>query len=98
MPCLRLCSSVWMGFFESRSCSFSSRIIPVPCRSLSFFAAWLIFWDATQLDFMVALGTHPPLSESDLCGLVGITHEERTTTYRCVGLFNHAWKDPLALV
>jgi nickel-dependent lactate racemase len=56
-----------------------------------------IFGDASQLDFMVALGTHPPLSESDLCGLVGITPEQRTTIYKRVGLFNHAWNDPSAL-
>jgi nickel-dependent lactate racemase len=56
-----------------------------------------IIGDARQLDFLVALGTHPPLSEPELCGLVGITPEERTTTYRRVGLFNHAWNDPSAL-
>ncbi|MCA9971379.1 MAG: DUF2088 domain-containing protein [Anaerolineales bacterium] len=47
--------------------------------------------DARRLDFMVALGTHPPLSAAQLCRLVGITLAERTTTYRHVGLHNHAW-------
>lgn len=49
------------------------------------------------LDFMVALGTHPPLDEAQLLKLVGITAEERCTTYRHVGLHNHAWQDPDAL-
>ncbi len=53
--------------------------------------------DAKKLDFLVALGTHPPLSEERLCGLVGIRPEERRTQYRRVGLINHAWDDPSAL-
>ena len=42
-----------------------------------------ILHDAKQLDFMIALGTHPPLSEESLNKLVGITAEERT------GIFKH---------
>lgn len=53
--------------------------------------------DARQLDFMVALGTHPPLSEDSLCQLVGITPEERGGQYRRIGLHNHAWDTPGAL-
>ncbi len=56
-----------------------------------------ILHDTRQLDFMVALGTHPPLSEEALCKLVGITLEERTTTYTKIGLLNHAWDNPAAL-
>jgi len=53
--------------------------------------------DTRQLDFMVALGTHPALPEESLNRLVGITAEERTTTYKHVGLLNHAWDNPDAL-
>ena len=53
--------------------------------------------DTKQLDFMVALGTHPPLSEESLHQLVGITAEERNTQYAEVGLLNHAWDTPSAL-
>ena len=53
--------------------------------------------DTKQLDFMVALGTHPPLSEENLNKLVGITAEERLTKYKSIGLLNHAWNDPSAL-
>ena len=56
-----------------------------------------ILHDCRQLDFMVALGTHPPLTEMQLCQLVGITAEERYTTYQHVGLLNHAWDSPDAL-
>ena len=53
--------------------------------------------DARQLDFMVALGTHPALSEENLNRLVGITTEERAGRYRGVGLYNHTWDNPAAL-
>jgi len=56
-----------------------------------------ILHDARQLDFLVALGTHPPLPEESLNSLVGISAEERRTTYRHIRLLNHAWDDPDAL-
>jgi nickel-dependent lactate racemase len=57
-----------------------------------------ILRDTRQLDFMVALGTHPPLSEAQLCRLVGISAEERAGAYRRIGLLNHAWDQPDALM
>ena len=56
-----------------------------------------VLHDARELNVMVALGTHPALSEDSLNTLVGITADERKTTYRHVGLLNHAWNDPAAL-
>jgi len=50
-----------------------------------------------QLDFMVALGTHPPLSEESIYKLVGISAEERATTFKHIGLLNHEWNMPSAL-
>jgi nickel-dependent lactate racemase len=52
---------------------------------------------AAQLDFMVALGTHPPLDEDSLCRLVGITNNERLREFSRINLLNHAWDDPSAL-
>ena len=49
--------------------------------------------DTQRLDFMVALGTHHPLKDDQLNGLVGITSGERSTTYKHIGLLNHNWKD-----
>ena len=57
-----------------------------------------ILHDTRQLDFMVALGTHPPLSEDSLNQLVGMSAEERKTKYAHIGLLNHAWDTPAALV
>jgi nickel-dependent lactate racemase len=65
-----------------------TRTIPLP---FLFRTLVEILQDVKQLDFMVALGTHPPLRESALNGLVGISTDERRTTYSHVGLINHAW-------
>lgn len=70
-----------------------------------------ILSDARQLDFMVALGTHPALSAEHLNQLVGITPAERASLAAGKGfghtsvsplrplstLLNHAWDDPTAL-
>ncbi len=56
-----------------------------------------VLHDVGQLTFMVALGTHPGYTEIGLNQLVGITPEERATTFRHVNLINHAWNDPAAL-
>jgi len=53
--------------------------------------------DTKQLDFMVALGTHPRLSGESLHRLVGITAQDRATTFKQVGLLNHEWNTPSAL-
>src|SRR5258706_855203 len=76
-------------------------LIPDHTRSLPlpflFRAVVDIFYDAKGLDFMVALGTHPPLSEESIHRLVGITAEERSTIFKHIGLLNHDWKTPSAL-
>jgi len=56
-----------------------------------------ILRNTKQLDFMVALGTHPPLNEENLNKLVGITAEKRTTIFKHIGLLNHEWNIPSAL-
>jgi len=56
-----------------------------------------VLHDVGELNVMVALGTHPGYSEEGLNRLVGITAEERATTFKHVGLLNHAWDDPAAL-
>ena len=52
-----------------------TRTVPLP---LLFRVLVETLHDAQQLDFMVALGTHPPLSEAQLRHLVGLSAEERT--------------------
>ena len=71
-----------------------TRSLPLPSL---FRTVVTLLHDVKQLDFMVALGTHPALDEKALERLVGITAEERSTTYRHVGLFNHEWGKPSML-
>src|SRR5579862_7836587 len=67
----------------------STRTAPIPL----FFRAIndLIGQDAKALDFLVALGTHPPMSDEALNKLVGITAQERKGKYKKVRIFNHEW-------
>ncbi len=77
-------------------------LIPDHTRSLPlpflFRALVEVLHGAKQLDFMVALGTHPPLDEESINKLVGITAEERGTTFKHIGLLNHAWDTPSTLI
>jgi nickel-dependent lactate racemase len=53
--------------------------------------------DAQSVNFLVALGTHPPLDEEGLERLVGVPALERRIARGPVGLFNHDWQSPSAL-
>jgi len=48
---------------------------------------------AQLLDFIVALGTHPPLTDEAINHRVGITSAERQSRYPKARFFNHRWKD-----
>ena len=50
-----------------------------------------------NLDILVALGTHQPLSEAAICERLEMSETERSGKYRSVRFFNHAWNDPSAL-
>lgn len=69
-----------------------TRTAPIP----QFFRLFhkLLTPRVAKLDFLVALGTHPPLDDDSMNQLVGISAEERRTTFRDVGLHNHLWGDP----
>lgn len=71
-----------------------TRTMPLP-----FFFRTLVetLQGARSLDFMVALGTHPPLSEEKMQQLVGIRPGERGGIFRHVGLLHHDWQSPSAV-
>jgi len=71
-----------------------TRTLPLPTL---FSLLVEILQDVKKLDFMVALGTHPPLLGNSLSNLVGLT-KERLSDYAHINIFNHAWNDPQALV
>ncbi len=52
---------------------------------------------AAALDYLIALGTHPPMSEDDIARLVGMTAEKRRERFPRTHIFNHAWNDPRQL-
>jgi nickel-dependent lactate racemase len=49
------------------------------------------------LDVMVALGTHPPMSEEAICRRLEISESDRHSTYSRVQFFNHEWHNSTAL-
>jgi nickel-dependent lactate racemase len=52
---------------------------------------------APALDFLIALGTHPPMSEEAIDLRLGLAPGERAASYPRARVFNHAWKDPRQL-
>jgi len=50
-----------------------------------------------KIDFMIALGTHMPMSQEKILKLLDMTAAERETKYGKIHVFNHAWDDPKAL-
>ncbi len=46
------------------------------------------------LDCLVALGTHQPMTEEQICQRLSITLEQRKSKYASVKFFNHEWDKP----
>ncbi len=78
-------------------------IIPDHTRTapidLMFRSLYNVLADRVELlDFLVALGTHPPMSDEMINQRVGITQDERASTYPKARFFNHLWDDPDHLI
>jgi len=52
---------------------------------------------AAKIDFLIALGTHMPMSQEKILKLLDMTPGEREKKYGKIRVFNHAWDDPKAL-
>jgi len=50
-----------------------------------------------QLDFLVALGTHPPMSDEAMDKLFGVPPGKRSEVFGDSKFLNHRWNDPGAL-
>ena len=46
------------------------------------------------LHYLIALGTHQPMSNAAIHALLGVSAEEMNTRYAGVSVFNHHWEDP----
>jgi nickel-dependent lactate racemase len=57
----------------------------------------LIGSQTAALNVMIALGTHPPMSDEAINRRLEITAEERAGKYAGVRMLNHSWNDPAAL-
>ncbi len=47
-----------------------------------------------RLDYLIALGTHPPMEEAAIEHLVGVSAQERAEQYPNVSILNHHWSQP----
>ena len=50
-----------------------------------------------RLDYLIALGTHPPMSAAAIDRLVGVSADDRAARYPNVAIYNHRWDLPEAL-
>ena len=50
-----------------------------------------------RLDYLIALGTHQPLSEAAIAKRVGVSRAERQAHFPKSEVYNHRWDDPNAL-
>jgi nickel-dependent lactate racemase len=70
----------------------STRTAPLPLLARTVVDA--LKGKAAKLDFMVALGTHPLMSEERINALFGITPADRKGAFAGINIYNHAWNDP----
>jgi lactate racemase len=78
-------------------------IIPDGTRSAPMPLLYRQLYDAlgervAALDYLIALGTHPAMSEEAIARLVGMGAEERARRTPKSRVFNHTWQDDDALV
>lgn len=52
---------------------------------------------AARLDFMVALGTHPPMEDAAIARLYGFDLQEKQAEHPDIGFLNHRWDLPETL-
>src|ERR1035437_9812545 len=72
-----------------------TRTAPVGLMFRSIFAQ--IGDAAKNLDVLVALGTHPPMSQEAIRQRLEMTLEQHRGEFKKVHLFNHEWDNPDAL-
>ena len=74
-------------------------IIPDNTRSGPIGDIFKIIYDCVgkkvkALDCLVALGTHQPMNEQQICTRLGLRAEQRSGKYASVNFFNHEWEKP----
>jgi len=77
-------------------------IVPDGTRTAPLGQLFQSFYDqvadqAKQIDIMIALGTHPPMSEEAILQRMEWTGEQRHGKYKNVTVLNHSWNDAATL-
>lgn len=77
-------------------------IIPDATRTAPIALLYRLLYDAIgsrveQLDYLIALGTHQPMSDAAIAKMVGMNEQQRAQQTPRSRVFNHAWDDPDAL-
>jgi len=73
-----------------------TRTAPIPLFYRILYAA--LGERVAQLDYLIALGTHPPMPEEAIARLVGVDAESRARDYPRSQVYNHHWDQPEALM
>jgi nickel-dependent lactate racemase len=74
----------------------ATRTAPLP---LLFDALFQHLRSSTEaFDIMIALGTHPPMSEHQIANMLGMTDKERHGLFAQTEFINHEWDNPDALI
>lgn len=88
-------------FFAQHNCAGKRILLIIPdnTRSGPIGDIFKIIYDflgqkAKAVDCLVALGTHQPLTEEQICTRLTITIAERRAKYAAVKFFNHEWQKP----
>jgi nickel-dependent lactate racemase len=88
-------------FFEKKDCAGKNILVIIPdnTRSGPVGDVFKVMFDCIggrvkRLDVLVALGTHQPMTEQQMCTRLDITAEQRGTKYAAVRFFNHEWQNP----
>ena len=89
------------GFFARNDCTGKRILLIIPdnTRSGPVGEIFKIIYDflagkAKAIHILVALGTHQPLTEEQICTRLDITREQRRSKYASVKFFNHRWNRP----
>lgn len=72
-----------------------TRSAPIPLMFESLYAH--LGDHVSRLDYLIALGTHRPMTEAAIEKLVGVSKAERQKNHPKSEVYNHAWDDPKQL-
>ena len=88
-------------FFKQNDCTDKKILLIIPdnTRSGPVGDIFKIIFDcigqnAVALDCLIALGTHQPMTDDQICARLEITPQQKNEKYAKVKFFNHQWEKP----